>query len=157
MAVERDEQLAAAAFLGGAIAQFVADEPLKGAVEETAETSASAEGAIGEIAAEDDSCEEFLAEVVGFVGGKAVAEIGEDDRAVAFAEPCAAYGRASGLLESRPLGARVDRKIFHLRDVVEARIRSHPLALTRNHLEHRRIFLRWVGGLTKRWRKVYFT
>ena len=140
VAVERDDQLAAAAFLGGAIAQFVADEPLKGAVEETAETSASAEGAIGEIAAEDDSGEEFLAEVIGFVGGEAAAEIGEDDRAVAFAEPCAAYGRASGLLEARPLGAGIYRKIFHGRGMVKARISPQPLLSTRNLLEHRRSF-----------------
>jgi len=126
VAVERDDQLAAAAFLGGAIAQFVADEPLKGAVEE--------------IAAEDDSGEEFLAEVIGFVGGEAAAEIGEDDRAVAFAEPCAAYGRASGLLEARPLGAGIYRKIFHGRGMVKARISPQPLLSTRNLLEHRRSF-----------------
>jgi hypothetical protein len=78
-------------FLGGAVSQFVADEALEGAVEETAEAATSAEGAIGEIAAEDDSGEEFLAEVIGFVGGEAAAEIGEDDRAVAFAEPGATF------------------------------------------------------------------
>ena len=91
MAVERDEQLPAAAFLSGAVSQFVPDEALEGAVEETAEAASSAEGAIGEIAAEDDSGEEFLAEVIGFVGWEAAAEIGEDDRAVAFAEPCATF------------------------------------------------------------------
>jgi hypothetical protein len=91
VAVERDEQLAAAAFLSGAISQFVADEAMEGAVEETAETASSAEGAIGEIAAEDDSGEEFLTEVIGFVGWEAAAEVGEDNRAVAFAEPCATF------------------------------------------------------------------
>jgi hypothetical protein len=144
VAVERDEQLAATAFLGGAISQFVADEALKGAVEETAETASSAEGAIGEIAAEDDSGEEFLAEVVGFVGWEAATEIGEDDRAVAFAEPGAADWRAGGLLETRPLGAGVYREVFHWCGLVEAWERLRPMRSTRNLLEHRRDFRR--GG-----------
>jgi len=144
VAVERDEQLAAAAFLSGAISQFVADEAMEGAVEETAETASSAEGAIGEIAAEDDSGEEFLAEVIGLVGWEAAAEIGEDDRAVAFAEPGATDRRAGGLLETRPVGAGIDREVFHWCGVVEARERACPLVTTRNLLEYRRNFRR--GG-----------
>lgn len=157
MAVERDEQLAAASFLGGAVAQLVPDEALKGAVEETAETASSAEGAIGEIAAEDDSGEEFLAEVIGFVGWEAAAEIGEDDRAVAFAEPCATDRRAGGLFESRPLGAGVYRKVFHWCGVVEARAGARSLGNTRKRREYRRDFRRWGGELTKRRRDVRFT
>lgn len=149
VAIERDDLLAAAAFPGGAIAQFVADEAMEGAVEETAETAASAERAFREIAAEDDSGEEFLAEVIGFVGGEAAAEIAEDDRAVAFAEPCTAYRRASGLFETRPLGAGIYRKVFHGRGVVKARISPQLSGNTRNCLEHRRSFSGVGRRLTK--------